>query len=362
VAAVEADEAVAQGDLPLDRGGQQHFAEDRRRLGGHRGRMVIEIRLPGGQQVVEAVAQLVGHGEHVAQRPGVVEQHERVRAGPRPVAVRPAPLVAAHRGVDPPLLEEPLGQGAELGVEAAEGVHDQRPRPGKGDVADRLAHRGVQVGTAHARLAQDPRLEPVVFLDQPVLVGDPVHHQPDRRLLHLVGQVGGSGAVGEPPQLAFDAVVADQAVEDGGDGLPVAGVLAIVGAHHPRPHRRLRVVKQVARRRPRQALPAPVQGHRKGHGGGELVVEPDERVLAGDILLADEDFLFLVELVRPVAGDLPEEVAVGRQLRGGGDPVEYALRQRQQLQAEEDHSLVQARRHLVGPDQQAAEGGVGRVR
>ena len=124
---VHRDLAEDGRDLALDRLGQQargarpgssasleQAAEDDL-LGEHRGRLgdrqrgvLVEDALLAGERLVQAVAELVGEGEHVAAAVGVVEHHVGVDRGDGRGAEGAAALDRRRRRVDPALVEEAL--------------------------------------------------------------------------------------------------------------------------------------------------------------------------------------------------------------------------------------------------------------
>ena len=75
----------------------------------------MEDPLAGGEREVHAVTELVREREHVAPARGVVEQHVREHRRHRRRAEGAAALARSHRRVDPALVEEALGQRAQLG-------------------------------------------------------------------------------------------------------------------------------------------------------------------------------------------------------------------------------------------------------
>ena len=84
------------------------LGEHRGRLGDGQRRVLVEDALLAGERLVQAVAELVGEGEHVAAAVGVVEHHVGVDRGHGRGAEGAAALDGRRRRVDPALVEEAL--------------------------------------------------------------------------------------------------------------------------------------------------------------------------------------------------------------------------------------------------------------
>ena len=69
---------------------------------------MVKDALGLGQRRVQAVAELVGHRQHVSAASREIEQHVGVDARDRVGAEGPAAFVGPHRGIDPAPIEEPL--------------------------------------------------------------------------------------------------------------------------------------------------------------------------------------------------------------------------------------------------------------
>lgn len=96
--------AIVPGALnqPLD---QQCLAEGRRRLGDGYRRRGVKGSARRGEYSVKAVAEFVGHRQHITDAAAVVQQHVWMH-GARAVTEGPRELRRSRRRVDPALIEE----------------------------------------------------------------------------------------------------------------------------------------------------------------------------------------------------------------------------------------------------------------
>ncbi len=196
----------------------ERLAEHRRGLGQRQRRRLVEDPLRLGERGVQAVAELVGHGEHVAPAGGEVQQHVGVHARHRVAAEGATALVRAHRGVDPVLVEEAGHDAAGLLGEGAVGVEHQLARlgVGEGEVLGEHGRRAVVVGEP-----VDPQqlgLQRVPALRDVVAAADRLDQRHHRLVGGLVGQVAGGQPVRVGAQPVLDRLVVGERVVDEGAG------------------------------------------------------------------------------------------------------------------------------------------------
>jgi hypothetical protein len=100
----------------------QHLAEHARRLGKRQGRGAEKLALAGGEDLVDAVAQLVGERHHVPGLSEVVQHHEGMHVRHRGMGKGAGGLAGLDRRVDPAAVEEGCRELGEAGVEGGIGV------------------------------------------------------------------------------------------------------------------------------------------------------------------------------------------------------------------------------------------------
>ena len=238
---VHRDLAEDRGDVAVERVGEQReprrrvgrlaehpaeddrLAEDRRRLGDRQRGRELEDALRARQRRVDAVAELVGHRQHVAGARGVVEHHVGVARGHRVGAERAAALAGRRRGVDVVAGEELGRRVAELARELVVALEHELAGVG---VADRLLDLGDR---RHPVVVGEPvepeqlRLQPVPAAGDLVAADDRLDQRLDRLVGGLVGEVAGGEPVRVGAQPVLRRLVLDQRVEDEA-ARPQAGV------------------------------------------------------------------------------------------------------------------------------------------
>ena len=376
---VHRDLAEDGGDLALDRLGEQAEAragssasaeqpseddllgEDRGRLGDRQRRVLVEDALLAGERLVQAVAELVGEGEHVAAAVRVVEEHVGVDRGDGRGAEGAAALDRGRRSVDPALLEEALNDLRGVAREGGERVGDQLAALLPGDLLVVVGDRGHAVVVGEALDAEQPRLGLVPAPGQVVAALDRL----DQGLHRLVGGLVGEVARGEPvrvgAQAVLDRLVLEERVEDVG-----AGAQAGLERLGHRLGRRLALlavgVEQAARGR-RRATPARPRPELDPDRRGELVEEAAPGRAAGDRELGRDRLLGLAEQVRPVAALHAQVVAAEVEALGGEQLLGAVVGDLDPLELEEEELRLDRRAALADHLHQGAVGrilGVGR--
>ena len=190
------------------------------------------LAVPGQAAPQQAGAVLAGHGQGVAgpgvdQRPGLLDV--RARPGQKILHALKGPLRPGRDqtlpGGQPQALDghQPHPHPAAVtapGVLApadAGGLHGQPQTPGLGDVGEGaveaaavLDHRGHElrrvVHLEVGRLERDPRVAGAVGFAERVALE--AHHHGPHALLLIVGHPPGAGAVGEPPGIVTQLLLA----------------------------------------------------------------------------------------------------------------------------------------------------------
>ena len=120
----------------------QHLAKDAGRFGkGQRGRGQ-QLSLTRCQHLMDAVAQLMRKGHHVARFAKIVQHHIRMHGGDGRVRKGPGGLAGLDARVDPALVEEGGGKIGHPGIEGAVGIGHRLARFGPIDNPWRLVCQG----------------------------------------------------------------------------------------------------------------------------------------------------------------------------------------------------------------------------
>ena len=189
------------------------LGEHRRGLGERQRRVLVEDALAGGEREVHAVAELVREREHVAPARGVVEQHVGKHRRHGRGAEGAAPLGRAQRRIDPALVEEALGQRAQLSGERGVAVeHDlARLRKRERDLVRGDGRHAVVVG--QPLHAEQPRLQPVPAARDLIAPANRLDQRLHRLVTGLVREVARRQPAGIAAQAVVGRLVGQQRVE-----------------------------------------------------------------------------------------------------------------------------------------------------
>ncbi|OPZ81985.1 MAG: hypothetical protein BWY76_02850 [bacterium ADurb.Bin429] len=122
----EQRQPLAWGGGVLDEDAEsKHLPKNTGGFGRRQRGMVLQEVLFGGEEIVQAVPELMREGHHVTLAFQVIGQYVWMPVGGEPHAERAAAFAGAHRGVNPALLEKPRDHASDIRVELGVGaLHD----------------------------------------------------------------------------------------------------------------------------------------------------------------------------------------------------------------------------------------------
>ena len=307
----------------------QHLAEHAGGFGQGQRRIGHEVALAAGQHLMHAVAEFVRQGHDVAGPALVVQQQVGVGTRYGRVGESARGLAGPHRRVDPVGIEEAPADRRQIRREGTVGREHGLARLVPGDAAVLVVgQRRVAVPVVELVLAHPFGLERVVAVREARIgVLDRRDQGLDHVVLDEVAQVAGRHRAGEGPPPVLDLLVLGQGVGDQredsrvlaqhlaerlGGGLAFGAVAAG------------QLVEDLG---VGQVLTLEWKAQ-PGHG---LVEQPGPGRAAGHVLLVQQPFQFVRELVGAHGPHVAQPGGVARQFRGGEllfekrvlDPVEF---------------------------------------